>query len=440
MVAHVESVNFDRAAEYYDATRALPADTMAELTSLLAGELRDRQPCLEIGVGTGRIALPLHHRGITMVGLDIADAMLRRLVANAGGRPPFPLLLADATRPPVAAASFGSVLAVHVLHLIPDWRVAVDEAIRMLRPGGALLASFPGPGGPRRAPREATEGPPWAAALREALAHRGIVRADRGPGDPAKIASYLQRRATARALEPVIVREARTLSHALSNMEQQLFSWTWPYTQDQMRLAGSDVRAWAARENVPLDAEYDVRYQVRWWAFEVPRLASRSSRRSSVCRRLLVPTSSRASSTVSQRSSASGFSGRTPSGFVVAMKYRRSACSCAGSPLPGATSQTTACRTDASGHGSRSGRPVSSPASRNAIRSGSVSPGSPCPPTCSHIRWRWCQRNSTRPLSGCTTNADAVKCSGSVRSHGSGSAAASRRIRSTSAVSVSPCA
>jgi SAM-dependent methyltransferase len=272
MVAQVESVNFDRAAEYYDATRALPADSMAALTGLLAAELRERQPCLEIGVGTGRIALPLHGSGITLAGMDIAQAMLRRLVTNAGGRPPFPLLLADATRLPVAAASFGSVLAVHVLHLIPDWRVAVDEALRVLRPGGALLASFPGPGGPRRAPRDATGGPPWAQALREALTRHGIVRADRGARDPGQVAGYMDGRATARALEPVTVTEARTLSQALHSMERQLFSWTWPYTPQQLRTVGSDVRAWAARENVPLDAEFEVRSQIRWWAFELPRL------------------------------------------------------------------------------------------------------------------------------------------------------------------------
>ena len=81
----MESVNFDRAAEYYDATRSLPPISMDALIALLAAELARRQPCLEIGVGTGRIALPLRDRGITLAGLDIAGAMLRRLAQNAGG-------------------------------------------------------------------------------------------------------------------------------------------------------------------------------------------------------------------------------------------------------------------------------------------------------------------------------------------------------------------
>jgi len=106
-----EPISFDRAADYYDATRALPDDARVALTEVLAAELAGRGPCLEIGVGTGRIALPLHDRGISLVGADIAPAMLRRLVRNAGGRQPFPLLLADATRLPLSGAAFGAVLA-----------------------------------------------------------------------------------------------------------------------------------------------------------------------------------------------------------------------------------------------------------------------------------------------------------------------------------------
>jgi SAM-dependent methyltransferase len=269
-VAVVESVNFDRAAGYYDATRALPADSMDGVTALLAAELTGRQPCLEIGVGSGRIALPLRGRGITLAGADISDAMLRRLVTNAGGGSPVPLLRADATRLPVAAGSFGSVLAVHVLHLIPEWRVAVDEALRVLRPGGALIASFPARGRSRQA-RDVTEGPPWAAAVREALSRHGIVRRRVGGGAAGDIAGYLGGRVTARELDSVPVTQSRTLAQTLHAIEHQIFSWTWPYTREQVRAAGGDIRAWAAREGVALDAEFAVHSALGWWAFDVAR-------------------------------------------------------------------------------------------------------------------------------------------------------------------------
>jgi SAM-dependent methyltransferase len=279
----VGSVNFDRAAEYYDATRALPADSMDELSGLLAAELAHRQPCLEIGVGTGRIALPLRDRGIRLAGLDISAGMLRRLAANAGARGPVPLLQADATRQPLAAGSFGGVLAVHVLHLIEDWRVAVDEAVRVLRPGGVLVAGLQGRGRRTAGERAAGAGPagaapwggapwggaPWGGALRESLQRHGLVRVQVGTRDPEVVASYLSGRATARRLDPVPVRRTRTLAEAIARIERQTFSWTWSYSPDQMRAVADDMRAWAIRENMPLDHGYTVESELQWWAFDV---------------------------------------------------------------------------------------------------------------------------------------------------------------------------
>jgi SAM-dependent methyltransferase len=270
----VESVNFDRAAAYYDATRALPANSRDEVTALLATELAGRQPCLEIGVGTGRIALPLRRRGITLAGIDISGAMLRRAAVNAAGGGPFPLLQADATRLPAAAGAFGAVLAVNVLHLVPAWRLAVDEAVRVLRPGGVLIAGFPGEG---RAPREpgrpryAIEAAPWAGALRESLQRHGMNHPPPGARGADEVAGYLGRRAARRPLDPVTVREAQTLGQALERLERQIYSWTWPYPQEQVRAVGHDLRGWATRENVALDTEYVVASEMRWWAFEVSR-------------------------------------------------------------------------------------------------------------------------------------------------------------------------
>lgn len=266
MVARVGSVNFDRAAEYYDATRALPADAMDALTGVLVAELAAaRQPCLEIGVGTGRIALPLHERGIRLAGADIAEAMLRRLVANADGALPFPLLRADATRLPVADGSFGSVLAVHVLHLIPQWRDAVGEAMRVLRPGGVLIASFPGVGaGTWRTLTVA----PWRAAVRETLARHGVVRVSAGAREPRDVAGYLGGHAVCRSLPPVLVTETQTLAGTLRDIEEQVYSWTWPYAREQILAASADIRAWADRGNLLLEEQHLVEGVLSWSAFE----------------------------------------------------------------------------------------------------------------------------------------------------------------------------
>ncbi|MGH2579540.1 MAG: SAM-dependent methyltransferase, partial [Actinomycetota bacterium] len=54
------SIRFDRAAEFYDRTRALLPEAERATVELLRAELAGRGRCLEVGVGTGLISLPLH--------------------------------------------------------------------------------------------------------------------------------------------------------------------------------------------------------------------------------------------------------------------------------------------------------------------------------------------------------------------------------------------
>lgn len=56
----------DRIAEVYDEWHAVPTDT-DEAVDFLAG-LAEEGPALELGIGTGRIALPLAARGVDATG------------------------------------------------------------------------------------------------------------------------------------------------------------------------------------------------------------------------------------------------------------------------------------------------------------------------------------------------------------------------------------
>jgi SAM-dependent methyltransferase len=76
----------ERVAERYDDSSAVmfqPAaiDPAVELIAALAGRGR----ALELGIGTGRIALPLAARGVEVHGIDLSRAMLARLRAKPGG-------------------------------------------------------------------------------------------------------------------------------------------------------------------------------------------------------------------------------------------------------------------------------------------------------------------------------------------------------------------
>ena len=146
------TTNFDRAASFYDDTRGLPVQTLRALTDRLAEGLGGASNVLEIGVGTGRVAVPLCERGYAMTGVDVSPKMLAVLDAKSSA---VQTRTADATALPFDDASFDAVLAVDVFHLVSAWRRAVEEAARVLRPGGSIvLSSFEGVADPTIALRQ----------------------------------------------------------------------------------------------------------------------------------------------------------------------------------------------------------------------------------------------------------------------------------------------
>lgn len=135
-----ETVSFDRAVEYYDATRGFPPGVEADVARLFAqaGGLSQTSTVLEIGVGTGRIALPLAPYVGAYHGIDVSPGMLGKLTAKQRGERIFPVI-GDATRLPYPDHTFDAAIAVHIFHLIPGWRESLKELTRVLKPNGLLL-------------------------------------------------------------------------------------------------------------------------------------------------------------------------------------------------------------------------------------------------------------------------------------------------------------
>jgi len=143
-------VSFDRVADVYDRTRAMPPDATATVAARIAAVLRDVAPnprLLEAGLGTGRIAVPLLEAGVRVVGIDIATAMLAQARRK---RADLAVVVADATAPPFRNASFDGALFVHVLHLVPG-EIVLAATRPLVRPGGVLLHGHTDYGQHRRA-------------------------------------------------------------------------------------------------------------------------------------------------------------------------------------------------------------------------------------------------------------------------------------------------
>lgn len=118
--------DFDRVADIYDETRGLPPRVLARIVGVLADELQGKR-VLEIGVGTGRFAVPLQKSGIDVIGTDIAP----RMVAQGRAKGLRNVVFADGARLPFPSTSFDAVTTNHVLHLIPDWRDVLREIDRV---------------------------------------------------------------------------------------------------------------------------------------------------------------------------------------------------------------------------------------------------------------------------------------------------------------------
>jgi SAM-dependent methyltransferase len=260
MVPLTGSISFDRAAAYYDRTRSLRPETHRAVIELLSEELAGREACLDIGVGTGRIALGLAQAGRKMIGGDLSLPMLQKLVENAGGLSPFPLVRTDATSLPFSDAAFGAGLACHVLHLIPAWDAAVRELVRVVAPGGVLLVDLGGPGDPLN------------KSIRARFCEIAGVRRPRpGLDDEAELDRLLEQLGlTVRVLEPVVERRTATMEQMIARLESGLFSATWSMTDEDRRSAADATRQWAERELGPLEAEHAAETVIRWRAYDLP--------------------------------------------------------------------------------------------------------------------------------------------------------------------------
>ncbi|HSP56435.1 MAG TPA: class I SAM-dependent methyltransferase [Dehalococcoidia bacterium] len=253
------SLSFDRAASYYDATRALQPDLARQLTDALEREIRRAGGrVLEPGIGTGRIARPLMERGIHVTGVDISPKMLHQLVAQltAAHTPP-DLILGDTTRLPLAGGSFGAVMVCHLLHLIQEWPRAIAEIRRALAPGGVVLHHGEGESDRNRSPA-------MTAKIDELLAKRGFTRRRR-PGEDDIRAGFAAAGGNLRTETVAEWDDTRTLDRHFIESRSRAHSWTWEIPEDIFSDMMDEFEPWA---RACISPDRHVTYEVDVWTFD----------------------------------------------------------------------------------------------------------------------------------------------------------------------------
>jgi SAM-dependent methyltransferase len=132
----------ERVAERYDESSSdmfdpAVVDPAVDFLAGLAGE----GAALELGIGTGRIALPLARRGIRVHGIDLSEAMVARLRAKPGGEA-IPVTIGDFATTTVEGTFTVAYLVFNTINNLTtqDEQVACFQNVAShLEPGGCFV-------------------------------------------------------------------------------------------------------------------------------------------------------------------------------------------------------------------------------------------------------------------------------------------------------------
>jgi ubiquinone/menaquinone biosynthesis C-methylase UbiE len=257
-------INFDRVADVYDATRGLPGDVPDRVADRIvaATSAEPDTRFLELGVGTGRIALPLVRRGFPFTGIDISGQMMARFREKAGDAPNLRLISGDVTQLPLADGSQDVVLVIHVFHLIPEWRKALDETRRVLSRAGYFVW-----GGNDMPPEHpgALIRRQWTSLVQELGGELNTRHAD-WEGIHAAIAGSGGRTVCYRAARWQV---SLTPIELIDALHARTFSAGWSVSQEVLDAAHPRLIAWSEQRfgdlSKPLEAHDEFIVFVSWW-------------------------------------------------------------------------------------------------------------------------------------------------------------------------------
>lgn len=255
------SIVFDRAVEYYDQTRGLPAAGHTALIETLVREagIHESSRVLEIGVGTGRVAISVAEHVQRMFGIDLSVEMMSKLrLKLANTHLQIDIAQANALRLPFASETFDAAYAVHVYHLVANWTSALWDAQRVLKRGGRLIVSF----------HKRDENSPnmvLRQKMRELAKEYGVDT--RRPGAQSEEEIYneiIKWDASPRIVEFNVWQDDENVAEILEELDKQIFSETWMIPRAVMDKIMPRLREWAKANYGDPAPLIRAAYESRW--------------------------------------------------------------------------------------------------------------------------------------------------------------------------------
>ncbi len=252
--AYNEMSYVEVAARYNDINYIPPeaSEALGRATAELVGE---NATILDLGAGAGRISVPIAKYS-NMIALDIEHHMqlaCKKLAVKQGI--PITHSVGTVLQLPFADDTFDAIVTSNVLHQIESWREALQEAARVLKPGGVfivgrdLLDEDSCAGKMRSASRRLTaqvapDYQPTDAAGPTLFAFIGQMGGQ--PGRPVTACSWT---------------ETVSPRGVLEKMEDRLHNETW--SLDDAKLAGlmKLMRPWTEEEFPDLDKQEVIKWE-----------------------------------------------------------------------------------------------------------------------------------------------------------------------------------
>ena len=243
------SRSFDRAAEFYDNTRALFDVTVDVGIQSLLDAAGEGSNILEVGTGTGRISIPMLERGADLTGCDLSFKMLAR---QREKYPATRLVRSDAVLLPFPSGHFDALITVHVMHLIGPWREALHEFKRVLKAGGRFLnVSTNATVGTSARDEMRDHWRDWLKSQGVSVEHPGANSLEEIHAELASLGANWEE------VDVIHFRHTYTLREELDRFARRISSQTWSVPDVIFQASMEELRSWTISEFGDLDQKYE---------------------------------------------------------------------------------------------------------------------------------------------------------------------------------------
>jgi ubiquinone/menaquinone biosynthesis C-methylase UbiE len=127
--------SFDAMVDAYE-TWAEPLTARLAQVALKRTSVRAGDSVLDIGAGTGALALQAAAFGAKVTAVDLSSDMVARLAQRLAPYPECKALVMDGQALTFEESTFDAAFSILSTTLFGRWGVALDEAVRVVRPGG----------------------------------------------------------------------------------------------------------------------------------------------------------------------------------------------------------------------------------------------------------------------------------------------------------------